>query len=149
MGESKRGGLGSPSLIIFWLRSKSRRNNTKKRTTDRKVVRKLGTKKSVCAFHVPYSFMCLSCALGCISCAFHVPFMCLSCALGCISCAFHVPFMCLRVHIMCLLCALWVHSMCLLCASHVPFLCLSCAFHVPFMCLRVHIMCRSCAFHVP
>ena len=77
MGESKRGGLGSPSLIIFWLRSKSRRNNTKKRTTDRKVVRKLGTKKSVCAFHVPYSFMCLSCALGCISCAFHVPFMCL------------------------------------------------------------------------
>lgn len=46
MGESKRGGSGAPSLIIFWLRSKSRRNDTKKRTTDRKVVQKLGTKKS-------------------------------------------------------------------------------------------------------
>jgi hypothetical protein len=123
MGESKRGGLGSPSLIIFWLRSKSRRNNTKKRTTDRKVVRKLGTKKSVCAFHVPYSFMCLSCALGCISCAFHVPFMCLSCALGCISCAFHVPFMCLMG------------------AFHVPFMCLSFAFPVHCMCIHVHFMC--------
>jgi hypothetical protein len=52
MGELKRGGLGSPSLIIFWLRSKSRRNNTKKRTTDRKVVRKLGTKKrSISIYH--------------------------------------------------------------------------------------------------
>ena len=47
MGESKRGGSGAPSLLIFVLRSKSRRNNTKKRTTDRKVVQKLGTKKSV------------------------------------------------------------------------------------------------------
>ncbi|KAI2499365.1 hypothetical protein MHU86_15147 [Fragilaria crotonensis] len=42
MGESSEGVQG-PLFAV--LRSKSCRNNTKKRTTDRKVVQKLGTKK--------------------------------------------------------------------------------------------------------